>query len=619
MGTEESTLVGKVASVSGGIVRVRLRGDTPSSLVMVEGQSYRIGQVGAFFRIPLGYTQLYAICTQVGADAAPAHAQRPQDLLEDDSDWQQDVFRWMTIVLFGEAVGAEFERGVGQYPTIDDAVHLVTTRDLQIIYGRDRESSAISVGNIAASGGIPASLEVAPLVTRHSAIVGSTGSGKSNLVVVLLESLAAGHFPSCRAIVIDPHGEYATALGDKAHAFGINPKETAGERSLSIPYWALPFDELREIAFGGLQPATEAAIREMVLDRKKEAAQYLSRRPPSEALTADSPVPFSLKKLWFDLEDFERRTFKDASDQTDKTIYPLDAEGDADQLRPNAYPAASPYNQKPYYNKLRRNIGRQLAFLRSRLRDSQFNFLFNPGNGLTPALDGKVDRDLDTVVAGWIGHDRPISVFDVSRVPSEILPTMVGVMLRVIYDALFWAADLPIGGKSQPLLIILEEAHRFLPEGSDTPANRILATIAKEGRKYGVGLMLVTQRPTEIDQTVLSQLGTLLALRTTNSADRTRVSSTLPDDLGGLVDLLPALRTGEALFVGDAIPIPSRVRIRLAMKKPVGDDPNLPQAWQQPDRPDPALYAKAIASWRARTTSLSKDDQEESEGGTASA
>ena len=209
----------------------------------------------------------------------------------------------------------------------------------------------------------------------------------------------------------------------------------------------------------------------------------------------------------------------------------------------------------------------------SRLRDSRFSFLFTPGGGLEPDLNGTVTSDLDTVVREWVGHDKPLSIFDVSGLPSEVLSPIVGTMLRVIYDMLFWAHDLPIGGRQQPLLIVIDEAHRFVQEGADTSAHRTLSTIAKEGRKHGVGLTLVSQRPSEIDSVILSQSGSLIALRLTNTSDRSKVAATVPDDLGGLVDLLPSLRTGEGIFIGEIMPIPSRVRIRKARQKPIGDDP----------------------------------------------
>ena len=613
----DPTYIGQVASVTGAIVRVRLREDMPSTLIMIGGESYRVGQIGGFFRVPLGYTNLYAVCTQIGADAAPAGSAEGTfgPALEDDMQLHLSGYRWMTIVLFGEALGGEFERGVGQYPTVGDEVHLVTNDDLKVIYGWARgKKGTISVGRIAAASGISADISVAGLVSRHSAIVGSTGAGKSNLVTVLLETVSDGSLPNARAIVIDPHGEYATALGDRARVFRIRPNEAAGERALWVPFWALPFIELQQLTLGGLQPNHEASIRDEVLDMKVAAAAHLAVPPPPETLTADSPVPFSIKRLWYELDKFERVTFPVNAPQTDANAHPAEQVGDAILLRSDRYPAASPYNQAPYKNQKKRNLERQLDLMRSRLKDARFSFLFSPGGGYEPDLNGEVENDLNTLVRDWVGHDKPITIFDVSGLPSEVLPTIVGTMLRIVYDMLFWAQDLPIGGRLQPLLVVLDEAHRFVPEGVDTPAHRTLSMIAKEGRKYGTGLMLVTQRPSEIDSAILSQCGSMIALRLTNSADRAKVSAAVPDDLGGLVDQLPSLRTGEGVFLGEVMPIPSRVRVRKAKQKPVGDDPKLPDVWQVPDRPDGDLYTQALANWRAQSTSAPvENNQDEGE------
>ncbi len=601
----DPTYVGQVASVASGIVRVRLRDDLLSTLIMIKGESYRVGQIGGFFRIPLGYAQLYAVCTQIGADAAPpTETPAPTEtVLEEDTSRTLSGYRWMTVVLFGEGVGGEFERGVGQYPTVGDEVHIVTNDDLKTIYGWTGGSTGtITVGRIAATAGIPADLNVAGLVSRHCAVVGSTGAGKSNLVTVLLEAASDGKFPNARAIVIDPHGEYASALGDKARVFRIAPNESIGERPLWVPFWALPFTELSKLTLGDLQPAHEAAIRDEVLKMKAAAAQQLKVQPPPEALTADSPIPFSIKKLWHQLDCFEKVTFSKAgANQNEETANkPIEA-GDASQLRPAKYPPASPYNQAPYQNQKKRNIERQLDLMASRLRDGRYAFLFDPEGGLQPSLEGAVNADLDSLVGEWVGHDRPVSVFDVSALPPEVLPTIVGTMLRVIYDMLFWGQDLPIGGRQQPLLIVIDEAHLFVPEGEDTPAHRTLSTLAKEGRKYGVGLVLVSQRPSELDSTVLSQCGSLIAMRLTNASDRGKVAATVPDDLGGLVDLLPSLRTGEGIFLGEIMPIPTRVRVRKANQKPMGDDPRLPDVWQTTPRPDTHLYARALSNWRAQS------------------
>ena len=583
MKLDTPTLIGQVDSVKGGVVTIRLSDDVPT-FMMVDGRSYRIGQVGAFLRIPLGYTQLYGVCTLVGAAAAPK--------AEESSS--PPGHRWLSATLFGESIGGVFERGVSQYPTIDDEVHLVTPQDMRVIYGSTKEERAITVGHIAAASGISGNLDLGRLVTRHCAVVGSTGSGKSNLLAVLVEAIATQGFPAARVLIIDPHGEYASAVGDYGRVFKIAPDRSNGELPLHVPYWALPFDELQAIALGQMQPASEAAVRDEVTGRKRVAAGLLTNRPPDTAITADAPIPFSLKRLWFDLDDFERQTFLDNSRTTPcaKTQH-----GDPEHLIPNLYPAPNPGNQPPYAHPRQRNISKQLELLRSRLEDSRFAFLFAPGEDLSPDIDGRTRGDLHELVQSWVGHEKPLSVLDVSGLPSEVLATIVGTVLRIVYDLLFWAFDLPISGRNQPLLIVLEEAHIFLPEGGNSAAHRTISRIAKEGRKHGIGLCVATQRPVEIDSTVLSQCATMIALRLTNSADRAKVEAAMPDDLGALSGMLPALRTGEGLVLGEAMPIPSRIQFFKARKRPRGDDPEMPEAWRKP-RPDSVSYGAALNNWR---------------------
>ncbi|GAA0993999.1 hypothetical protein GCM10009563_10560 [Subtercola frigoramans] len=225
--------------------------------------------------------------------------------------------------------------------------------------------------------------------------------------------------------------------------------------------------------------------------------------------------------------------------------------------------------------------------------------MFGSSDGYHASLEGRITNDLDGLIAAWIGHDNAVTVLDVSGLPPEVLDTVVGAMLTVIYEALFWGMNLDVGGKNQPLLVVLDEAHRFVPIGSGTTSSRICNRIAREGRKYGVGLMVVTQRPSDIDPTILSQCGSMIALRLTNAADRSAVSSTVPDDLGNLTALLPSLRTGECLILGEALQIPSRVRVSRAPNRPVGDDPQLPESWLL-QRPTTAGYTEAIVGWRSQ-------------------
>lgn len=607
MGEKEGsapTFIGRVASVRGAIVRVRLQG-LPTTLVLVQGESYRVGQLGAFVRIPLGYTDLYAICTQVGADAAPPQpAEEPAPIPAPEADADADGYRWMSVSLFGEAVGGYFDRGVGQYPTVGDEVHLVTSDDLETIYRGSGGEDAIVVGRIASSSGLPARLQLSTLVSRHSSIVGSTGAGKSNLVAVVLDALSSGDLPNSRTLVIDAHGEYGSSVGDRGRVIHTGASTPEGAEVLRVPYWALPFDELVELAMGEMQPLALEALRDRVAQMKRDAAQYLDEPPPPEAITADTPVPFSIRKLWLELETEQRASYKKSGQQTEADREELLDPGDAEALRPPRFPDVAMGSVAPYAPAKKLPISRQLDLLNSRLRDSRFNFMFDRDDPLHPDFNGKTEKDIDTLLAQWVGGEKPVTVLDVSGIPPEVLGTVVGTMLRLVYDALFWAMDLDVGGRKQPLLVILDEAHRFLPENGEGPANRVVSRIAKEGRKYGVGLMVVTQRPSDVDSAVLSQCGTMIALRVTNQRDRGAVASTIPDDLGDLSELLPALRTGEALVLGDALQVPSRIRVDKAVRKPVGEDPPLPAAWLSNDRPDPQLYRAAVKNWRRESTSV---------------
>lgn len=598
------TFIGRVASVRGAVVRVRLQG-LPTTLVLVEGESYRVGQIGAFVRIPLGYTDLYAICTQVGADAAPSQsAETPAPIPAPEAD--ADSYRWMSVSLFGEAVGGYFDRGVGQYPTVGDEVHLVTSEDLETVYRGSGGEDAIVVGRIASSSGLPAHLQLSTLISRHSSIVGSTGAGKSNLVAVVLDALSSGDLPSSRTLVIDPHGEYGSSVGDCGQVIHTGASTPQGAEVLRVPYWALPFDELIDLTMGDMQPHALEALRDRVAQMKRDASQHLDEPPPSEAITADTPVPFSIRKLWLELETEQRASYKKSGQQTEADREaPIDP-GDAEALRPPRFPDVAMGSAAPYAPGKKLPIARQLDLLNSRLRDSRFNFMFDRNDQLHPDLSGKAEKDIDSLLAQWVGGEKPITVLDVSGIPPEVVGTVVGTMLRIVYDALFWAMDLGVGGREQPLLVVIDEAHRFLPENGDGPTNRVVSRIAKEGRKYGVGLMVVTQRPSDVDSAVLSQCGTMIALRVTNQRDRGAVAAMIPDDLGDLSELLPALRTGEALVLGDALQVPSRIRVNKAVRKPVGEDPPLPAAWLSNERPDPKLYRDAVNNWRRQSTSHSR-------------
>jgi hypothetical protein len=595
MSKNKITEIGEIDSISGNSISVKLFDNIKSNMPVIDGVVYRVGQIGSFVRIPLGYANLYGIVTQIGSGAIP-------DTLKEIYYKDYDSFKntsWINIVLAGEQVGKRFERGVTQYPTTGDKVHLVTINDLYIIYGGYEDSNSITVGNISVSESLDAKIDLDKLISRHCAIVGSTGSGKSNSVSVLLESIAKRNFPSSRILVIDPHGEYNDALSKYSRVIETNPKEV--ENKLYIPFWALPFNELMKIFSGTISDANSEYIREKVVEAKIASANENKLAVPKESITADSPIPFSIKQLWFELDDFERQTYLERAKP--ETITEKIQIGDSDKLKSNLYQPASAGGGSPFLNNQAKGILGFLDSVRNRLNDSSYNFLFNPGD-FTPNLKGKIESDIDSLFMDWLGNPLPITILDLSGIPSEIMSSISGTLLKIIYDGLFWGVNTKVGGKNQPLLIVLEEAHSYLKAGEHSISSRTVQMIAKEGRKYGVGLLLVTQRPSELDETVLSQCGTMIALRMNNSKDRGHIRSAVQDELQSMVDLLPSLRTGEALISGEAVKIPSRVKFFKISNAPKSSDPKASEKWLQTIENTETEYKSLLKSWRNKNYKL---------------
>jgi len=591
MNINKETLVGNIISINGNRISVKMTENLKSTMPIIDGLVYRVEQIGSFLRIPLGYANLYGIVTQIGADAIP-ESLKEIALQEGESNFST---RWMSLVLMGERVGNKFERGVTQFPTAGDEVHLVTLDDLNIIYGGFDEKNSIVVGNISVSESLPAKIDLDKIVTRHCAIIGSTGSGKSNTVAITLEAIAKGGFKSARILLIDPHGEYDDTLSKYSKVFKVKADSNTEQSELHIPFWALPFDELMKSFPGNLNDQQRDYIRSKILEKKISSIQHLKNKPNIVAITSDSPIPFSLKQLWFELDDFERKTFKE-SRKPETEI--LKKKGDPDKLKSNEYEPASPGGGSPFLNFQAKGILGFLDGMRNRMLDQRFKFLYEPGDFI-PDLTGRVTSDLDSLLIDWLGHDKPITILDLSGIPSVVMSSISGSLLKIMYDSLFWAQNLPVGGRKQPLLLVLEEAHSYLKAGENSISSRTIQTIAKEGRKYGVGLLLVTQRPTELDETVLSQCGTLIALRMTNKGDRGHVSSAVQDELYDMVALLPSLRTGEGLVMGEGVKIPSRVKFEKISKSPKSADPNVSEEWRK-DRPQNKEndFEKAVDLWR---------------------
>jgi len=578
--------LGTVEDVNGSSISVKLSESTPGGLLFVSGEAYRVGQVGGFVRIPSGYVDLFGIISQVGAGAAPG----PPELTPQLGN------RWLRVELVGEGrKGTKFERGISQYPSIGDSVHVATESDLKTVYAPGDEDVYVAIGKVSSAESIRAFLDLNRLVSRHSAIVGSTGSGKSTAVASLLGIISnRDRFNSARVVLFDMHGEYAKAFGTLARVFRVGADSSVGERELHVPFWALTADEFISLAMGSVSGTPLTLLQERLLASKRASKPAgIAHGLPDLSVTVDTPLPFSVFQLWHDLYSIQCSNHNKSmnQNQTEATrAYeqtgnpPVNQIGNPDTLeRPQFRPLKDDKNDtdKVYLGSYSTQTHTHIDLLESKLRDPRMQFLFKPGEW-SVAKDGTTSSDLDALLAAWIGADAPISVFDLSGIPPVIVDDLVGAVLRILYDALFWGRLKQEGSRRRPLLIVLEEAHTYLgAQTPGTPSKSRAATaarrIAKEGRKYGVGLMLVSQRPSEIDGTILAQCGTTIALRLTNDSDQAQVAKCASDSLKGLFSTLPILRTGEALIVGEAVNMPIRAIIDQPVegKRPDSDDPKV--------------------------------------------
>lgn len=582
--TSEITYLGKIIRVDSSTVEVEVSNDIPSAAPIINGRLYKIGQIGTFVKMPIGNISIYGIVSSVSN--TPNKSEELQLKYNFGS-------RFLTVQLVGEKIGEDdFEKGVGTYPTINDEVHLVIEKDLFDIYGK-KDAGSVEIGKHSSSENLSIYTDIHKLILRHCAILGSTGSGKSNTTVSILKSILDDYNGS-RVVLVDPHGEYASAFPD-AKVFKINDVANP----LFIPFWLMNFDELSYFLVGAKptddQRPEYRLFRELVTNLKKDNNVLVSGTVDKNFITSDSPIPFSSRKLWWEMNWWLNATFTSANkdDQSKATAKQTDA-GNYDNLEPAKFEPYPVNNQSPFKSKHIEYYSYEKKVL-SRLKDSRFDFLFNPGDFKGTAGT----KDLCSLLNGWIGSDSKLAILDLSGVPFEVLDITVGLITRFIYDSMFWGRNEAYTGKQRPLLLAYEEAHTYLNKNDNNSYSKLaVEQVFKEGRKFGLGALVISQRPSEISETILAQVGTFIALRLTNSGDQSIVKSSAPDNLNSLIDLLPSLRTGEAIIVGEAIKIPSRVRIKLNNPRPTSDDPKLVEGWTKQHPPNDNNYKTVVTRIR---------------------
>lgn len=580
----EITYLGHIIRVDSGTVEVEVSNEIPSAAPIINGRLYKIGQIGTFIKIPIGNITIYGIVSSVSNTPNKS----------DEYNFKYSFgSRFLTVQLVGEKIGEEdFEKGVGTYPTINDEVHIVVEKDLFDIYGKKDEGS-IEIGKHSSSENLSVYANLHKLILRHCAILGSTGSGKSNTTVSILKAIL-DDYKGSRIILVDPHGEYASAFSD-AKVLKIN--EIANP--LFIPFWLMSFDELSYFLIGAKptddQKPDYRAFRDLVTNLKKANCTLKAGFVNPDFVTADSPIPFSARQLWHEMNYWLNATFSTTNkdDQTKATAQ-LVNNGDAENLIPAQFTPYPPNSNAPFKSKHQEFYSYEKKIL-SRLRDSRFDFLFNPGD----YKDASSPKDLHILLNEWIGSDKKLTILDLSGVPFEVLDITVGLITRFVYDSMFWGRHETYTGKNRPLLLAYEEAHTYLNKSDNNSYSKeAVEKVFKEGRKFGLGALVISQRPSEISETILAQVGTFIALRLTNSGDQSIVKNSAPDNLNSLIELLPSLRTGEAIIVGEAIKIPSRVRLKLNEPRPTSDDPKLVEKWLELHPEDPENYKLIVTRIR---------------------
>lgn len=559
----ENLAIGKIIEVDGSHVVAELDPSIQELSRIYAGETYPIGQFGSIVKIHFGRRLIYGY---VGRLRMKAEYDRELGLAastkEDARIIEADLFgeaEWiLNSALSPPAWTLQFERGVSTFPLPQQTMYLTPSSELRFIYGHEK-GAALEIGIHVGSAGAPCYADLNELLGKHTAILGSTGSGKSGAVATILHSLCEN---GCKKkydnwkpqiVILDPHNEYTTAFKDSKTL-------STDANTLSLPYWLLSSQETFSLFIGKTEfVATTQTniIKKALWEARKAGASTLKLK--ANKITIDSPIPYDLDLLVKNIED-DRNKISAASKQDSHN-----------------------------------SILDKIEVLKN---DARMKFLMSPWDKNTDPFP--------KIMSQFIGNDSSISIIDLSGVPNEVAGIASAVIARTLFNFKIWQTAKE--RESNPILLICEEAHRYVPnrgEAQYEAAQEAIRRIAKEGRKYGLGLMLVSQRPSEVEETVLSQCNSWIVLRISNDTDREHVKSILPDSLAGLTKVLSGLRRREAIFVGQAAMLPSRIMIRHLEKDmlPRSHDIDFDKGWQAKPLNEEAI--KSIANrWRLQDKAI---------------
>jgi DNA helicase HerA-like ATPase len=535
----DNLAIGTIIEVDGTHIVVELDPGIEELTRVFGGEIYPIGQFGSILKIHSGKRLIYGYVSRL---QMRSEYDRTKGLATGGSTariLEADLFGEAEWILDSETTPPEwkmrFDRGVSNFPLPRQIAHLTPRHELAFIWGRG-DGPVIQIGEHVGTGGTPCYADLNELLGKHSVVLGSTGAGKSCAVAAIVHAVLDRGINAnldnwCPQIVIlDPHNEYQAA-------FSGSERRATDEGSLKLPYWLFDLHETILLFIGKTEfVATSQAniVKAALLAAREGGARALGIDP--RRISVDSPIPYKLG-LFRQEVDAQRPSGQDKKQQ-------------------------EPYN----------SIISKLDVLES---DARMQFLMSPWDGSTD--------NFASIVSQFLGSSHPIRIIDFSGVPNEVAGAASAVIARTLFSVKLWQS--PQERAQNPVLLICEEAHRYVPDTGEAQyeaAQEAIRRIAKEGRKYGIGLMLVSQRPSEVDSTVLSQCNSWVVLRISNDKDRDHVRSMLPDSLTGLTKILSGLRRREAIFVGQAAMLPSRILIRDLPKdkQPRSNDIDFDLGWR---------------------------------------
>lgn len=552
--TEEQG-IGEVRSVETARITVRV----------TDGQRLQKARVGRLVAIQsMGDEWLIGIIERVWRHPVELPTLAEAEVPEDQAVIQQEE-NGVAISLVGTYRARDgqkrdtFSRAVFALPEINRPVFPIEEKSLEDFMGilsassKAEAAAPLKVGTYTLDGRATAYIDGDKLFQRHAALLGSTGSGKSFTVASILEQSA--QLPHTNMIVLDLHGEYSSMkFASHYRIAGIGDLKDARDGAIFLPFWLLTYDEMQSVFVdrsGDNAPNQALALMDSVIEMKRGAIEALKRVDLLDGFTVDTPIPYRLSELVQSL------------DSKNEEVIPTGEEYVSGAKKGQPKTEKGPLNGK---------LSRFLIRLKTKMNDRRYAFMYQaPAEYETyDALHALAKKLLGTGNAKD-GVNPGVKIIDFSEVPSDILPVVVGLVARLVYQVQFWSDPGPAGDERHPVVIVCDEAHLYLPSSaaSTGPLERRalenFERIAKEGRKYGVGLLVVSQRPSDVSTTILSQCSNIISLRLSNKTDQGVVKQLLPESLEGLMEVLPTLDVGEAVVVGDATLLPTRIR----MNKPV--------------------------------------------------